>query len=137
MTTDKPQQRTMNENNHITRQGPNSAGKGDPHAPKSTETASGGKQKGMSVVEAIKHLTPTERQEIIDDLAEYAAGFVRYQAELVLTNPEQFAEYDVAGLRTFIFGAAFDCVEFDAEDGYAGKFEQILDRLSTSSGCDT
>ncbi len=82
----------------------------------------------MNLVEAIRQLNPAERQEITDDLAEYAAGFIRYQAELVLTEPQNFAEYDVAGLRTFIFGAAFDYIEFDAEDGYAGKFEKVLDR---------
>lgn len=97
--------------------------------PKSTDTASVGKQKSMSIVEAIKQLNPAKRQEIIDDLAEYAAGFVRFHAEHVLTEPENFAANDVAGLRSYIFDAAFDCIECDAENGYDWKFDKVLHRL--------
>src|SRR5208283_3462273 len=113
MTTDKAQKRTMNENNHTTRQGPNSAGKGDPHAPKSTDTTSVEEQKSMNLVEAIRQLNPADRQEITDDLAEYAAGFIRHVAEMALTGPDRFADCDLAGLRTFIFREAFDYIEFD------------------------
>jgi len=82
----------------------------------------------MKTFEAISQLTPAEREEIVQELVDYVAGFVRLHAEQELIEPEVLKFRDAAEMRSHIFWATFDCIEHDEECGYAWKCEEILDR---------